>query len=113
MKFKKWYSIYVALCEDGEVRLVEGETEWEGRLEVCFHQRWGTVSRNGWSEANAQVVCSDMGYVFINGKSKLFIIIICTSFYCVIFMKKQQDTYRGQHYQTPYTWRWLIVWVVS
>ena len=49
-------------CQDGQVRLVEGETEWEGRLEVCLSQRWGTVSSDGWILANAQVVCKDLGY---------------------------------------------------
>ena len=41
---------------------MEGRTEWEGRLEVCFSQRWGTVSSDGWTLANAQVVCKDLGY---------------------------------------------------
>ena len=41
---------------------MEGEFEWEGRLEVCFGQRWGTVSSDGWTETNSQVVCNDLGY---------------------------------------------------
>ena len=39
----------------------------EGRLEVCFSQRWGTVSSDGWSETEAQVVCRDLGYELSNG----------------------------------------------
>ena len=42
-----------------------GETEWEGRLEVCLSQRWGSVSSrasDGWPADNAQVVCRDLGY---------------------------------------------------
>ena len=54
--------IITADCIDGEVRLMEGEFEWEGRLEVCFGQRWGTVSSDGWTETNSQVVCNDLGY---------------------------------------------------
>ena len=41
------------------------ETEWEGRLEVCLSQRWGSVSSrasDGWPADNAQVVCRDLGY---------------------------------------------------
>ena len=49
-------------CVDGEVRLSEGETEWKGRLEVCYGERWGTVSSEGWSDANTEVVCNDLGY---------------------------------------------------
>ena len=39
-----------------------GGTEQEGRLEVCISQRWGTVRSNGWSLADAQVVCRSLGY---------------------------------------------------
>ena len=53
---------FIASCSDGEVRLVEGESEWEGRLEVCFSRRWGTVGSDGWTQTNAQVVCNDLGY---------------------------------------------------
>ena len=49
-------------CVEGELRLVEGETEWEGRLEVCFSQRWGTVGNDGWTEVNSQVVCNNLGF---------------------------------------------------
>ena len=52
----------LAQCRDGQLRLVEGETEWEGRLEVCLSQRWGTVNNDGWMTTNTQVVCKDLGY---------------------------------------------------
>ena len=56
--------VYADGCVDGELRLVEGETEWEGRLEVCFNQRWGTVGNDGWTEVNSQVMCNAFGYDF-------------------------------------------------
>ena len=43
---------------------MEGESEWEGRLEVCFSRRWGTVSSDGWTQTNTEVVCNDLGYDF-------------------------------------------------
>ena len=52
-------------CIDGDVRLVEGKFEWEGRVEVCLSQRWGTVSSDGWTDINSQVVCDALGYDFI------------------------------------------------
>ena len=54
-------------CDDGEVRLMEGVFEWEGRLEVCFGQRWGTISSDGWTDVNSHVVCNDLGYDFDTG----------------------------------------------
>ena len=61
--------LHSAPCKNGEVRLVEGESEKEGRLEICFDHRWGTVSSDGWSETEAKVVCNDLGYELMNGKS--------------------------------------------
>ena len=60
----KFKNCCAATCVDGALRLVEGETKWEGRLEVCFNQRWGTVSNDGWTEVNSQVVCNAFGYEF-------------------------------------------------
>ena len=34
----------------------------EGRLELCLHQRWGTVSDSTWSKEEAEVVCRQLGY---------------------------------------------------
>ena len=48
--------IYTADCIDGQVRLAEGQTELEGRLDVCFKGRWGSVGSEGWSPMNTQVV---------------------------------------------------------
>ena len=56
-------------CDDGELRLDEGETEWEGRLEMCYNERWGTVSSEGWTDINTQVVCNDFGYD-VSGKNR-------------------------------------------
>ena len=50
-------------CQDGDVRLVGGQIANEGRVEVCFDGRWGTVTDNGWSTTDAEVVCRELGYV--------------------------------------------------
>ena len=55
---------YCTDCDDGDLRLSEGQTEWEGRVEVCLGQRWGTVGSDGWTEVNSQVVCNALGYDF-------------------------------------------------
>ena len=55
-------SAHLASCEDGDIRLVNGYTEYDGQLEVCFDQKWGTVNGNGWSDPDTQVVCRLLGY---------------------------------------------------
>ncbi|CAL1535561.1 unnamed protein product [Lymnaea stagnalis] len=43
------------------IRLVEGEDEFEGRLEVEINGQWGTVCRDGWIEENSLLVCQQLG----------------------------------------------------
>ena len=43
---------------------MEGESQFEGRLEVCFNRRWGTFGSDGWTQTNTQVFCNSLGYDF-------------------------------------------------
>jgi len=49
-------------CTDGDVRLIGGRSEMEGRVEICFGQTWGTVCDNGWDISDASVVCTQLGF---------------------------------------------------
>ena len=43
------------------VRLVGGSSYNEGRVEVYYNGRWGTVCNDGWNDKYASMVCAQMG----------------------------------------------------
>lgn len=50
-------------CDNGDVRLVGATVPNEGRVELCFHEHWGTVCSDTWDDADAAVVCREMGFM--------------------------------------------------
>ena len=55
--------IYIAAhLRDGDLRLVGGSYQWEGRVEIFFAGSWGTITDSDWTREDAQVVCRAMGY---------------------------------------------------
>ena len=51
-----------AECEYGDIRLVNGDIEQEGRPEVCFDGIWGSICDYGWNLNDAYVTCLTLGF---------------------------------------------------
>ncbi|XP_038072908.1 LOW QUALITY PROTEIN: uncharacterized protein LOC119741237 [Patiria miniata] len=48
--------------DDYPIRLVDGATDNEGRVEILFNGQWGTVNSEGWDSRDASVVCRQLGF---------------------------------------------------
>ena len=51
------------LRADFGLKLVDGRTDYEGRLQVELNGEWGTVCNRGWNLLNSKIVCQQMGLI--------------------------------------------------
>lgn len=60
--------LYIAVCSRGDIRLVDGADERQGRVEVCNDNAWGTVCDDAFGAADATIVCRQLGFNTIGKK---------------------------------------------
>ena len=85
---------HTASCNDGDLKLVGGASETEGRLEVCFNKRWGTINADGWTRTDTQVACKQLGFSTLSNMTCSYYHIypfqtLLCSFYAEVFYSEK------------------------
>ena len=50
-------------CTHGSIRLTGVKRTFSGRVEICMYGIWGAVCDDGWDQADANVVCRQLGFL--------------------------------------------------
>ena len=66
-------------CSPGDVRLVNGSRETEGRVEVCAYGYWAIVCDSNWNIAATRLVCKQLGL-----PTEGICIHTCMVYYCIL-----------------------------
>lgn len=52
-------------CTAGSVRLVNGQSTSEGRVELCYEGQWGSICSSSWDNNDAKVICRQLNYTTV------------------------------------------------
>ncbi|XP_052788301.1 deleted in malignant brain tumors 1 protein-like isoform X2 [Mya arenaria] len=53
---------HLCYAASSNIRLVGGSSQYSGRVEIQFNQKWGTICNHGFSDTNAAVICRMLNF---------------------------------------------------
>ena len=62
-----YHCIDPGMCTDGQIRLVDGDIEQEGRIEFCYKGVWSTICGHYWNLIDSYTVCRQLNYTAPKG----------------------------------------------
>lgn len=82
------------MCTNGDIRLLGGQVQSEGRVEVCVNKAWGTVCDDVWTTSDANVACKQAGF---SGSGKREHIHVATHYVTKMRYNLQMLLHTGVH----------------
>ena len=55
-----FYYVVDSSYQEGNIRLVGGDYNWEGRVEIFYSGTWSTIHDTSWTISDATVVCRQL-----------------------------------------------------
>ena len=57
------HALHIDTIGNRKVRLADGHTQHEGRVEIWWNSEWMTICSDGWDENDAKVICRQLSYL--------------------------------------------------
>ena len=71
-------------CFAGTMRIIDGLSLYEGRVEVCSNNQWGTVCDVGWDDLDAVVTCRGSAFFGSYVKNHGSVFVVCDFYIFVL-----------------------------